>query len=154
MFMEMVYLCAPYFLSWKVPPWPLGSGRNILYIGPNSKKKEKVVLPIYLPTVKQLINNVCKCYKNKQGYTRLLKKTLAFQPRGDIPYIGPDTKKNLKKVALLIYLPTLIQWTLNTGSFTIMNAHSFEKENYPTKGYLVFGLPVRGGHAIYLPKYK
>ena len=35
-----------------------------------------------------------------------------------------------------------------------MNAHSFEKENKSTQGYLVFGLPVRGGHAIYLPKYK
>ena len=30
----------------------------------------------------------------------------------------------------------------------------FKKENKPTQGYLVFGLPVRGGHAIYLPKYK
>ena len=30
----------------------------------------------------------------------------------------------------------------------------FNKEKLPTQGYLVFGLPVRGGHAIYLPKYK
>ena len=26
----------------------------------------------------------------------------------------------------------------------ILNAHSFEKENKPTQGYLVFGLLVRG----------
>ena len=30
----------------------------------------------------------------------------------------------------------------------------FKKENKPAQDYLVFGLPVRGGHAIYLPKYK
>ena len=30
----------------------------------------------------------------------------------------------------------------------------FNKEKLPTQGYLVFGLPVRGGHAIFLPKYK
>ena len=30
----------------------------------------------------------------------------------------------------------------------------FNKEKLPTQGYLVFGLPVRGGHVIYLPKYK
>ena len=30
----------------------------------------------------------------------------------------------------------------------------FKKENKPTQGYLVFGLPVKGVHAIYLPKYK
>ena len=29
----------------------------------------------------------------------------------------------------------------------------FKKENKPTQGYLVFGVPVRG-HGIYLPKYK
>ena len=30
----------------------------------------------------------------------------------------------------------------------------FKKEKLLTQGYLVFGLTVRGGHAIYLPKYK
>ena len=35
-----------------------------------------------------------------------------------------------------------------------MNAHYFEKKNKPTQGFLVFGLPVRGGHAVYFPKYK
>ena len=30
----------------------------------------------------------------------------------------------------------------------------FNKEKLPKQGYLVFGLPVRGGHAVYLPKNK
>ena len=30
----------------------------------------------------------------------------------------------------------------------------FKKEKLPTQGYLVFDLPVRGGHAIYFPKYE
>ena len=30
----------------------------------------------------------------------------------------------------------------------------FKQENLPTQGDLVFGLPVRGGHALYLSKYR
>jgi hypothetical protein len=55
-------------------------------------------------------------------------------------------------VVLLFYLPRLRRWILEVSQ--LVNAHSFEKENKSTQGYLVFGLPVRGGHAIYLPKYK
>ena len=36
----------------------------------------------------------------------------------------------------------------------IVNDHDLKKEKLPTHGYLVFGLPVRGGHAIHLSKYK
>ena len=37
----------------------------------------------------------------------------------------------------------------------IVNAYSFEKERKKrTQGFLVFGLLVSGGHAMYLPKYK
>ena len=43
-------------------------------------------------------------------------------------------------------------WTLEV--LQKVNAHSFEKENKSTQGYLVFGLLVRGGHAINLPEKK
>ena len=44
---------------------------------------------------------------------------------------------------------------MDTRNFTISECLCFLlKENKPTQGYLVFGLPVRGGHAIYLPKYN
>ena len=36
----------------------------------------------------------------------------------------------------------------------IVNAHYFEKEKKRTQGYMVFGLPVSGGHAMYLAKYR
>ena len=71
--------------------------------------------------------------------------TLAFEPRGDMPNVSTYTKK-VKKVVDNGY------WTLEV--LQIVNTHSFEKENKSTQGYLVFGLPVRGGHAIYLLKYK
>ena len=34
-----------------------------------------------------------------------------------MPYVGPNTKKK-KRIVLLIYLPTLRQWIMDTGSFT------------------------------------
>ena len=59
------------------------------YIGPNSKKK-KVVLLIYLTTVKQLISIAYSSFGKKinkatQGYLI----TLALQSRGDMLYVGP-----------------------------------------------------------------
>ena len=78
---------------------------------------------------------------------------MAFQPRGDMPYAGTYTKEK-KKAVLLFYLPTLRQWILDTGSLTNSECTFKKKKSKSTQGYLVFGLPVRGGHAIYLPKYK
>ena len=43
-------------------------------------------------------------------------------------------------------------WALEV--LQIVNTHYFEKEKKSTQGYLVFGLLVRVGHAIYLPEYK
>ena len=78
---------------------------------------------------------------------------MAFQPRGDMPYVGPNTKKK-KKIVLLIYLPTLRQWIMDTGSFTNSECTFFwkGKQAYTRLfGLWPFG---QGGHAIYLPKYK
>ena len=66
-----------------------------------------------------------------------------------MPNVGAYTKKmKKKKISFAILFTKIETRILDTGSL------KFEKENKSTQGYLVFGLPVRGGHAIYLPKYK
>ena len=93
MVLVKVYLCALYFFPWNVPPWPLGSGRDMLYIGPNSKKK-KVLLLIYFTTVKQSINNAYSCFekKDKQGYTQLL-NNIGFTIKGGHAICWPQYKE-------------------------------------------------------------
>ena len=107
MFLVKVYLGAPYFLPWNVPPWPLGSGRDMLYIGPNSKKK-KVLLLIYLTTVKQSITNAYSCFRKKRNKaTHGYLITLALRSRGDMLYVGhspgyTESVKNVKLYCLFI----------------------------------------------------
>ena len=79
---------------------------------------------------------------------------MAFQPRGDMPYVGTYTNENKKNLFCYFIYQHWDNgyWTLEV--LKMVNAHSFDKKNKSTQGYLVFGLPVRGGQAIYLPKYK
>ena len=70
-----------------------------------------------------------------------------------MPYVGSNIKKK-KKIVLLIYLPTLRQWIMDTGSFTNSECTFFWKGKQAYTG--LFGLwpSGQGGHAIYLPKFK
>ena len=63
--------------------------------------------------------------------------------------------QSVRKNVLLIYLPTVRQWTIDTRQFTNSEClFFFLKKGKPTQGYLVFVLAVKGGNAIYWPKYK
>ena len=46
-------------------------------------------------------------------------------------YVGPNTKNNFF-LLLLIYLPTVIQWRMNTRNFTNSDCLLFKKDNKPT----------------------
>ena len=76
---------------------------------------------------------------------------LALQSRGDMLYVGRNTK-NRKNFLLLIYLPTVGQWTIEISP--IVNAYFFFKKNKPTQGYLVCGLVVRGGTCYILAQIQ
>ena len=73
---------------------------------------------------------------------------MAFQPRGDMPYVGPNTKKK-KEIVLLIYLPALRQWIMDTGSFTNSDCTFFWKGKQAYTG--LFGLwPSGQGGTCYI----
>ena len=103
----------------------------------------------FLMACPSLITNFCFCLK---ASNQMLFNRIGFPTKGAHAIWLHICKE--KKVVLLFYLPRLRQWILDTGSFTTSECTFFEKKNKSTQGFLVFGLPVRVGHAIYLPRYK
>ena len=93
-------------------------------------KRKKFFAYLSIQKVKESIDNAYSCFKekgNKATHSYLI--TLAFQSRGDMLYVGPNTKKK-NKVVLLIYQQwDSGQWTLEISP--IVNANAYVKGEQP-----------------------